>query len=290
MSSYFIDPLVDWHLQSCMNLFIRIILNDLQLIWLDLVWMLFFCSPLVCQNQFGQSQLPTRKIESHTTSKVDSIWVIDHAMANLALCMGWFSKDERTFQVGFPHPLNTAGGRRIPLAVGSSHRVPQRSGNWWSGCFSDGSRNKLVCSYLDIYMFISCPDIISCHHHSTIICYMRLYAFWLRGTFAFPLPRRHKTCRSLGLGPSCFFLDLGPCIASIAEGLYIHPSYASCQNFCAQELIDIMDRLKDSSWVFWRRFIRQLEFESMGEVVIIIPCQGWRLQWMFLWFNSSTGC
>ena len=209
MSSYFIDPLVDWHLQSCMNLFIRIILNDLQLIWLDLVGCCFFVLPLFARINLDNPSC-NEKIESHTTSKVDSIWVIDHAMANLALCMGWFSKDERTFQVGFPHPLNTAGGRRIPLAVGSSHRVPQRSGNWWSGCFSDGSRNKLVCSYLDIYMFISCPDIISCHHHSTIICYMRLYAFWLRGTFAFPLPRRHKTCRSLGLGLHVFFWILDP--------------------------------------------------------------------------------
>ena len=95
-------------------------------------------------------------------------------MANLALCMGrarWFSKDERTFQVGVPHPLNTAGGRRIPLAVGSSHRVPQRSGNWWSGCFSDGSRNKLVCFYPDIY--------VSYHVIITVTSYTTVYAIYM---------------------------------------------------------------------------------------------------------------
>ena len=71
-----------------------------------------------------------------------------------------------------------------------------------------------------------------------------LYAVWPRGTFAFPLPRRHKTCRSLGLGiRGFFFLNLGPCIASIVEGPYTTSIFfASSHNF--QELIDIMDRLK----------------------------------------------
>lgn len=168
----------------------------------------------------------------------------------------------------------------------------------------DGSRNKLVCSYAHwklewgggapilkcsgtpySKMFqgqfgtwkphskfqsggLSCYlHIVSCLHHRNYTYYM-LYAVWPRGTFAFPLPRRHKTCRSLGLGLHGIFLDLGPCIASIVEKLYIHP-ICKFPDLLDQELIDIMDRLKIPAESFGEGLSDNWNLNPMGEVVII---------------------
>lgn len=48
-----------------------------------------------------------------------------------------------------------------------------------------------------------------------------------------------------------------------------------------QELIDIMDRLKIPAESFGEGLSDNWNLNPMGEVVKIIPGQGWRLQWMF---------
>ena len=157
----------------------------------------------------------------------------------------------------------------LPSSASKKWELVERVSLW---DFSDGSRNKLVCSYLDIYM----------SYHVIIIVLLYIYAICSLAARYICVSFAQKAQDLQEPGPGYSFNCRGT----------LHPS-----QLCKFPELPGVDRhhgsLEDSSWVFWRRFLSDnWNLNPMGEVVIIIPGfpgQGWRLQWMF-YDLLSTGC
>ena len=171
MSSYFIYPLCDWHLQWCMNLFIRMIMNDLELYNMTRFgWMQ--CFSRLCAKMSWEIQVATAtgKSASHTTSKsrIQSEWltmpwlISPHGVIfpRWRGISGWWISI--WFYTRVPIQFNRCrwtlcSGCRIPLAVGSSHWVPQRSGNWWRGSAYQACHHSwLQFRWLTFILIFSC--------------------------------------------------------------------------------------------------------------------------------------